>query len=47
MSDGSYVRFAGDGVDSQRVLMEEAKESETPEHVEGFVRAIIRGFLQG
>ncbi|MEE1135966.1 MAG: polyphosphate kinase 1 [Methanocorpusculum sp.] len=47
MSDGSYVRFAGDGVDSQRVLMEEAKESETPERVEGFVRAIIRGFLKG
>jgi polyphosphate kinase len=47
ISDGSYMRLDGDGVDSQRVLMEEAKESEAPERVEGFLRAIIRGFLQG
>ena len=44
-SDGSYVRFVGDGVDSQQVLMEEAKEAEAPERVEGFVRSMIQRFI--
>ena len=44
-SDGSYVRVAGDGVDSQQVLMDEAGETDIPEQVEGFVRSMIQRFV--
>ena len=44
--DGTYERIFADGIDSQQVLLEEAKaaERDIPEQVEGFVRSLLTKF---